>query len=64
MVVTDPVDVDTEEYVHKLMMCHTIKTAMNTPSKCVLRQADLHQYLKLAAAIEVELRFVTLNLHK
>lgn len=53
---TDPVDLDTQDYVHDLIMCHTINTA-KTRSACdsVLHHTDLYQYLRIAATIKVEL---------
>ena len=66
MVTTDAVDLDTQDHVDDIMMQHTITTARTrscdtiTTARTrsydgVLSQTELRQYLRQAAATEVEL---------
>ena len=55
VVMTDPPDIDTRDYVHDLLMQRTISSSKRDVISNALPLEDLQHYLQTAMSIEVEL---------
>lgn len=55
VVVNDPVDTATQDYLHEKLMEHTLNLSISDHLEPLLDLPDLQQYLSVASAIDVEL---------